>query len=102
MKSSAESKVEVPTGNTSGTSGNTVAQVPQYLSLKRLNMKEMPPHPEFTAQENENRMSLVQFLNNILTEVARVNFDDGYTSHGKWHPDGMSTYTKQVPVCGIH
>ncbi|KAF1845737.1 uncharacterized protein K460DRAFT_366588 [Cucurbitaria berberidis CBS 394.84] len=70
-------------------------RIRQYLSLQRLSLNELPPHPEFPASHNADRASLPQFLNIILAEAGKVDFDNGWTSHGKWHPQGTHI---QMPV----
>ena len=62
----------------------------QYLTLKRLSINELPPHPELTALHVGHKTTLIQFLDNLLTEIEDVDFDSGFTSHGKWHPDGIN------------
>lgn len=72
----------------------------QYLSLQRLSVKELPPHPELSAlynETNETNTSLPQFLNTIIAEVDKVDFDKGWTSHGKWHPDGTHVQMPALP-----
>ena len=67
-------------------------RIRQYLSLQRLALSELPPHPEFSALHNENRPSLPRFLNIILAEVDKIDFDKGWISHGKWHPDSTHVH----------
>ncbi|CAO2648904.1 Nn.00g098530.m01.CDS01 [Neocucurbitaria sp. VM-36] len=73
-------------------------RIRQYLSLQRLDINQLPSHPEFPAPQNENRTSLVQFLNLILAEVAKVDFDRGWISHGKWQPDNTGVLMPLRPI----
>ncbi len=56
----------------------------QYLSLNRLKFNELPPHPDFPAAQEGSQPSLVQFLDAVFAEVCKVDFDNGWTDHGKW------------------
>ncbi|KAF1945441.1 hypothetical protein EJ02DRAFT_369299 [Clathrospora elynae] len=56
----------------------------EYLSLNRLNKLELPPHPDFPNESIGHTTSLVQFLNDVFTEVQQFNFDQGTQSRGRW------------------
>lgn len=62
----------------------------QYLSLKRLNITELPPHSEFGAPPVVHTTTLSQFVDNVLTEVEGTDFDSGFVSHGVWSPESAT------------
>ncbi|KAH7391776.1 hypothetical protein BKA66DRAFT_26427 [Pyrenochaeta sp. MPI-SDFR-AT-0127] len=65
-------------------------RVYRYLTLDRLNINDLPPHSDIPIPRKGNTTSLSQFLNNIILEASKIDFDEGFTSHGKWHPAGMN------------
>ncbi|KAL6709758.1 hypothetical protein ACN47E_001187 [Coniothyrium glycines] len=52
-------------------------------------VNELPPHPELEGPHIRHAVTLPQFLDNLLTEVEQVDFDNGFIDHGKWHPEGI-------------
>lgn len=78
----------------------------QYLTLRRLTINELPPHPELAPLQNDNQISLAQFLRSVFAEVRRIDFDEGWTEQGNWLANGktveMPTHAdgrrKPIPV----
>jgi hypothetical protein len=68
-------------------------QIRQYLSLKRLTKVELPHHPSFEMTvASDHSTSLVQFFNELFTEVQQIDLDQGFKERGKWSPkDGIVT-----------
>lgn len=61
----------------------------QYLSSKRLKISEIPAHPDLDDASISHNVTLSQFIDNLLIEIARVDFDVGFKSHGVWPSKGM-------------
>lgn len=69
------------------------ASIPQYLNLNRLSVNQLPPHPDITNSHDNPRISLGQFLNNLIAEISRINLDENSISHGSWNPGPQNTCT---------
>jgi len=52
------------------------AGIPQYLNLTRLNVNQLPSHPDLSNSHDDSRISLGQFLNNLIAEISRVNLSE--------------------------
>jgi len=58
----------------------------QYLELDNLKKLELPHHPSYSNVASDHSIGLVQFLNNLFTEVQKINFDEGFKACGTWSP----------------
>jgi hypothetical protein len=79
------------TNDAGDTVRSDVALVRQYLNLRRLTSFELPPHPSFVKTVASNHStSLVQFFNDLFTEVQQIDYDQGFIERGKWKPKNGS------------
>ncbi|KAF1838610.1 hypothetical protein BDW02DRAFT_488663 [Decorospora gaudefroyi] len=60
--------------------------VRQYLDLHRLSRLWLPHHPCYSNEASDHSVSLVQFFNNLFTEIQRIDFDEGFREQGTWCP----------------
>jgi len=75
------------------------AGIPQYLNLTRLNVNQLPSHPDLSNSHDDSRISLGQFLNNLIAEISRVNLSEGSISRGLWYPgleDRSTLHVRQI------
>ena len=94
LRSAACSKIPAPLPRLSVMTDSgaitTVGTSParQYLGLDHLKKLELPPHPSYNNVASDHSVSLVQFLNNLFTEVQEINFDEDFKACGSWSPKG--------------
>lgn len=71
--------------NTNSTT--TAALKRQYLNLKPLKKLDLPYHPAYDNAASDHNVSLVQFLDNLFSEVRGIDFDEGFENRGTWSPE---------------
>jgi hypothetical protein len=64
----------------------TSAPARQYLNLKPLKKLDLPHHPSYDNASSDHNVNLVQFLDNLFSEVQRIDFDEGVEKRGIWSP----------------
>ena len=89
MQSQNDLGEEVGTHPTPGntTISPTSGPARKYLTLGPLKKLDLPHHPSYDNASSDHHVTLAQFLDNILNEVQRINFDEGFEKRGTWSPD---------------
>jgi hypothetical protein len=60
-----------------------------YLSLQRLNIEDVPQHPEFVSP-SPKAPALTTFLATVFREALKEDFETGFTVEGNWSPAGRN------------
>jgi hypothetical protein len=71
-------------GPSNTTSTTTAASKCQYLTLKPLKKLDLPHHPAYDNAASDHNVSLVQFLDNLFSEVRGIDWDKDFENRGTW------------------
>lgn len=62
----------------------------QFLNLDALCMHELPPHVDLGDRDGEIKLTLAEFLSEVITDAYQVDFDDHTWSHHGRYPSSGS------------